>query len=158
MTRIWPNVINKHLFIYLFHVIAPQLFLWGKCLHGCLVRTDKCHFNLSRITFTLLLDSTEDSTSLKFVSFICWQPFHTFRNRAIVVDQSIIPPVCDQISGGAGVAWFFKKKNSQLSNMFRIFLKYSHILKFQGRPGSRRQKHVPLLFFPTRHGSSQAQI
>lgn len=54
----------------------------GKHTHGCSALTDKCHINMSQITFTpppqtpcTHTISIFESPCLKFVSFICWQPF-----------------------------------------------------------------------------------
>lgn len=116
--------------------------MWGKHLHGCSARTDKCHFNLSRITFTPLPDSTEDSGSLKCVSFICWQPFTPSDDHAIMADKSIVLPACDQIRITRELAVFYYPNWVTCLEYFKI-LEYVEIW---GRPGSRRQKHVPLLF------------
>lgn len=133
--------------------------MWGKLLHGCSARTDKCHFNLSRITFTPLPDSTEDSESLKCVSFICWQPFTPSDNHAIMADKSIVLPACDQIRVMGELGVFYYPNWVTCLEYFKI-LKYVEIW---GRPGSRRQKHIPLHFshktwkLPSSDPESQSQ-
>lgn len=71
--------------------------------------------------------------------------FHTFRKHVIMADKSIIIPVCDQIRV-KGELWVFSHYPKWVTCLeyFKI-LKYVEIWR---RPGSQRQKHIPLLFFP----------
>lgn len=70
--------------------------------------------------------------------------FNTFRNHSIMADESIILPVDDQITvKGEGATFGLCHYPNWVTC---LGLKYSCMLKFRGKPGSQRQKHVPLLF------------
>lgn len=74
--------------------------------------------------------------------------FRTFRNHAIMVDKSIIPPVCDQIRVKLrllGIFFFFYFPNSLTCLEYFEILSYVEIPR---KAGVVKTKARPTYFFP----------
>lgn len=99
---------------------------------------------------------TEDSESLKFVSSICWQPFTPSETTPSWPTSPLSYQSVIKYWWRGGVACFFFLL-SQLRNMLRIFQNTLVCRNSEGGLG-RYNKSTSHFFFPTRHGSSQAQI
>ena len=130
----------------------------GKHLHGCSVLTDKCHINMSQITFTLSQKPMYSHCQRLWKSFseVCQlymlTGLHTYKNCVNMADNSIIQPVWGRV---------FRPlfpTSDKINCMVRNIASAQNIVcgLQKGGLGTEGERVVPL-FFPTRRDNSSAQ-
>lgn len=121
----------------------------GKHLHGCSVLTDKCHINMSQITFTPFQKPMYSHCQRLWKSFseVCQlymlTGLHTYKNCVNMADNSIIQPVWGR------VFWPLFPTSDKINCMVRNIASAQNIVcgLQKGGLGTEGERVVPL-FFP----------